>query len=236
MVILCALGGAAVIVGAALWNERGPDLSLVPEMVPHKMVDGHGLWVQTHEVTLADWNLCAQDGGCALTLRPPPGRAASDFPATGISWLDAQEYLAWINRKTGQGLRLPTRAEWADMAAEVMPETPDPIFTDPNLTWASAYLIEGLQDRRLEPTGHYAVTGDGIADLDGNVWEWTESCYDDGREGITMDRCPAFYAMGVHEAVMSFLVRDPALGGCAMGAPPAHLGMRLVADRAPSKG
>jgi hypothetical protein len=43
-------------------------------------------------------------------------------------------------------------------------------------------------------------------------------------------RCPAFFVGGEHVAAMSYLERDPARGGCAVGTPPAHLGMRLVAD------
>jgi hypothetical protein len=49
---------------------------------------------------------------------------------------------------------------------------------------------------------------------------------------MSPDRCPAFYVGGEHIAVMSYLVRDPARGGCAVGTPPAHLGMRLVSDHA----
>ena len=129
---------------------------------------------------------------------------------------------------------LPKAIEWQDLAAEVMPETPDPIFTDPSLTWASAYLTTANQtSRALRPSGAFNVTSAGIEDLDGNVWEWTQDCYAGASaqgKSIAPDRCPAFIIGGEHEAVMSYLVRDPARGGCAVGAPPAHLGMRLVSD------
>jgi hypothetical protein len=36
---------------------------------------------------------------------------------------------------------------------------------------------------------------------------------------------------GEHVAAMSYLIRNPARGGCAVGTPPAHLGLRLVSDR-----
>lgn len=45
---------------------------------------------------------------------------------------------------------------------------------------------------------------------------------------LASDRCPAFCVMGAHEAAMPSLIRDPARGGCAVGSPPAHLGMRRV--------
>jgi formylglycine-generating enzyme required for sulfatase activity len=93
--------------------------------------------------------------------------------------------------------------------------------------------LEPQTNRALRPQGSFDTTSQGIVDLNGSVWEWTMDCYA-GVAGAQMspDRCPAFYVGGEHIAVMSYLVRDPARGGCAVGTPPAHLGMRLVADRA----
>lgn len=48
---------------------------------------------------------------------------------------------------------------------------------------------------------------------------------------VLSDRCPAMFVGREHVAAMSFLVRDPARGGCAVRSAPAHLGMRLVSDR-----
>jgi hypothetical protein len=36
------------------------------------------LYVQAHEVTIADWNRCADDGACALRLRAPRGEGFCD--------------------------------------------------------------------------------------------------------------------------------------------------------------
>jgi formylglycine-generating enzyme required for sulfatase activity len=108
------------------------------------------------------------------------------------------------------------------MAAEVLPHTPDPIFTDPDLRWAFAYLTSPQTKRTLRPIGSFETTSQGIVDLNGSVWEWTQDCYRGEADGqVLSDHYPA----------MSFLVRDPARGGCAVRSPPAHLGMRLVSDR-----
>lgn len=225
----------AALIGVAVF-PRDPDLTFAPVMAdrPVIMPDGAPLYVQKFEVTVAEWNDCYATGACTLALRATGNRAEAEMPATGLSFVDVGEYVTWINATIGHNYRLPTLMEWEYMAAEVLPETPDPIFTDPDLTWASAYLMEPQTKRTLRPQGTFDTTSQGIVDLNGSVWEWTQDCYAGAAEGqISPDRCPAFFVGGEHVAAMSYLVRDPARGGCAVGTPPAHLGMRLVTDSKP---
>lgn len=230
----CIVLAVAGLVGAAQ-HMRGPDFAHTPDMAerPVLMPDGAPLYVQKYEVSIAEWNACHDAGACSLRLDIAGRHAAADMPATGLSFLDVSEYLRWINTHADITYRLPTLAEWEHMAAEVLPETPDPIFTDPDLTWASAYLMEPQTKRTLRSRGSFGTTSQGIVDLNGSVWEWTMDCYTGTAEGqVTPDRCPAFFVGGEHVAAIPFLVRDPARGGCAVGTPPAHLGMRLVTDEA----
>jgi formylglycine-generating enzyme required for sulfatase activity len=225
---------AVVVVGCGVaFFGRGPAPLEVPQMAgtPVTMSTGQTIYVQRFEVTIAEWNACAVDNGCSQHLRARPDQDAAVTPATGLSFVDAQQYVDWINKKTGHSFRLPTVAEWSEMAASVLPHEPDPIFTDPSLTWASAYLMEGIAPRALKPQGSFSTSPEGVADLDGSVWEWTQECYAGSKEGVDPTRCPAFFVGGEHVAAMSYLIRDPARGGCAVGSPPAHLGMRLVSDR-----
>ena len=226
--VLVALA-AVVTLGAGLTLAR-PDPLPGPEMapLPVTLLDGRRLSVQRYEVTVAEWNRCHNEGSCELALTAPEGFDPQTTPATGLNYLDVQQYLAWFNRRSRGGYRLPSAAEWQAMAESVLPEAPDPIFTDPNLRWASAYLLENEAPRRLRPQGAFSVSPQGVVDLDGSVWEWTSDCVQGS--DVPTDRCAAFFVGGEHMATLSYLVRDPARGGCAVGTPPAHLGMRLVAE------
>ncbi|MGR3507617.1 MAG: formylglycine-generating enzyme family protein [Paracoccaceae bacterium] len=229
-----AVGTIAAVIALGAIALRAPDHTLLPVMAerPVALKDGRVLYVQRHEVTIAEWNICAAARACTLELRTRHNQDPVTTPATGLSYVDVQEYVAWINRKTGHDFRLPTAAEWDTMAAAVLPEKPAPIFTDPALAWASGYLTTGRAPRALKPQGSFSTSPEGVADLDGSVWEWTQDCYAGTAEDPDPARCAAFVLGGEHVAVMPFLTRDPANGGCAVGVPPAHLGMRLVSDAA----
>jgi formylglycine-generating enzyme required for sulfatase activity len=225
---------AALAIGAA-YAARGPDMRYVPEMAAHPVVmpDGRRLYVQKFEVSVAEWNRCHRDGACEEPRNAPAGKPAAETPATNLSHLDIEQYLRWINKRSRHPFRLPTRSEWEQMAKNVLPEKPDPIFTDPELSWASAYLTEGIAPRKLEVRGSFSESPEGIADLDGSVWEWTDDCYAGDSGIVPKELCPAYWVGGEHIAAVPFVERDPARGGCAVGAPPAHLGFRLVTHRMP---
>ncbi|MFO7920357.1 MAG: SUMF1/EgtB/PvdO family nonheme iron enzyme [Nioella sp.] len=228
------VASVALLLGAALvWRGAGDDPSLVPQMAPEPVTlsTGTRLHVQKYEVTVAEWNTCHDRGGCALRLQVRPGQDARLTPATGLSHADAMEFVRWINDETGALFRLPTASEWREIAQPVLPEKADPTFTNPSLGWASAYLTEGNAPRGLKPQGSFSTSPEGISDLDGSVWEWTRDCYAGTADPGPAGRCPAYFLGGEHVAAMSFLIRDPARGGCAVGTPPAHLGLRLVSDQ-----
>jgi formylglycine-generating enzyme required for sulfatase activity len=183
-----------------------------------------GLQVMRHEVTISQWRHCVSDSGCTFMPKSGPGARNDAYPVTGIGALDAREFVVWASRQTGRALRLPTLDEWYHFS-EVPAYQPGKIFTDPRLAWAATYGSEGKVDSTLQQPGSFGQTATGIADVKGNVWEWTSSCV------VNIDfptRCPAYFAAGEHQAKIPVFVRDPSTGGCATGNPPAHIGLRLV--------
>ena len=222
---------AAALAGGAAFAARGPDMRYVPEMAAHPvmMTGDHPLYVQKFEVTVAEWNRCHEEGACDEPRRAPAGKPAARTPVTNLSHLDIEQYLRWINKRSRHAFRLPSRAEWEQMARDVMPDTPNPIFTDRELSWASAYLTEGIAPRKLQVQGSFSESPEGIADLDGSVWEWTDDCYAGDSGIVPKELCPAYWVGGEHIAAVPFVERDPARGGCASGPPGFPAGDRRAA-------
>lgn len=184
---------------------------------------GNGLFVMRHEVTIGLWQRCVDDGGCSFSPKPGLGAKDQNFPVTGIGALDAQEFVVWAQKATGQTVELPTLHQWY-VFSEVPQIALAKRFVDPRMSWAATYGSEAGVDPTLKSAGGFGLTSKQIADVKGNVWEWTSSCVVEAPPG----RCPAYFAAGEHEAKVPIFVRNPSSGGCSSGTPPAHLGLRLV--------
>lgn len=199
------------------------------------------LHIMRRQVSAHDYRICVQDGYCAA-----PGSQNDDdplSPAVQINWYDATRFAEWLSRKTGYVWRLPTDQEWAFAAgsrfrddALLVPST-----SDPSVRWLAQYRNEAdaaASDRLSHPVGFFGENEFGLLDLSGNVWEWTNTCFQrqhlDG-EGRTIGRatvnCGVRVAEGKHRAYITDFIRDPSSGGCAAGTPPTNLGFRLVREK-----
>ena len=64
-----------------------------------------------YEVSEREWAACANDAACR-NVRPASATVLADSPKTHVTWQDTQDFLRWLNGKTGQSYRLPSEAEW----------------------------------------------------------------------------------------------------------------------------
>jgi formylglycine-generating enzyme required for sulfatase activity len=196
------------------------------------------LIVMKRQVTVAEYALCAGEGGCPRIVAPT---GSTDVPVVGVSWHDASAYAAWISRKTGITHRLPTDEEWTFAAAEKARDEALPLVdpADPAQAWIARYEAESSRARPAatapQPGGTFGTNSKGLDDMAGNIWEWTDSCFvraalDNGRERITNTNCGVRVVEGAHRSYMTDFIRDPRSGGCAAGVPPTNLGFRLVVE------
>lgn len=198
--------------------------------------------IAKHHVSEAEYTLCVADGACPAV--PSAGRPG--FAQTGINHSDATAYAAWFSGRTGQRWRLPTDAEWLRAAAERGSDdgfSEDANGADPSRRWIASYqrevALRGEADMVAHPLGHFGVNSVGVADMAGNIWEWTQTCFQNGTltpDGaailIRSDYCGVRAVQGKHRAFVIDFIRDARSGGCATGVPPDYLGFRLVRDGA----
>jgi formylglycine-generating enzyme required for sulfatase activity len=95
-------------------------------------------------------------------------------PVVGVNWYEAMAYAAWLARVTRKAYRLPTEAEWEWAARRNMRRYPWGNEWDPNrCNWRDSAL------NRPNPVGIYphGATEDGMQELAGTVYEWTQSLY-----------------------------------------------------------
>ena len=198
-----------------------------PANAPLKTVYfGRGFRIMKRQVTEADYRRCVDNGGCAPVYAARSSSA--DEPIVGVSWQDAQAYIRWLSGKTGQHYRLPKDDEWAFAAGSRFHDEGWPDFdgADPAKRWLSRYESEAAQepvDRQPHPVGSFGSNENGLLDVAGNVWEWTDTCFvrialdAAGHEVSETKNCGVRVVEGRHRTYMTDFIRDARSGGCSVG-------------------
>ena len=131
-----------------------------------------------HEVTQQEWRT-------VMVTAPSHFTGCARCPVENITYLDVQKFLDTMNAHPPQTLRyrLPTEAEW-EYACRA--GTTGPFSTGENLTTAQANyngrqpygsFPAGEFRQKTTPVGAFPLNPWGLADMHGNVWEWTSDWY-----------------------------------------------------------
>ena len=142
--------------------------------------------IGVYEVTFAEWDACAADGGCGGYLPDDEGWGRGRRPVINVSWEDAQEYVRWLSAKTGKRYRLPSESEW-EYAARAGTRTP--FHTGETISKDQAKYLndpEGFYGQTVA-VGTFDANEWGLCDVHGNVWEWAEDCWNDRYTGAPTD-------------------------------------------------
>ena len=163
-----------------------------------------------YEVTVAEFGRFVNETGYSAgswcwtyeggALRDRTGRGwrnpgfgqSGRHPVTCVNWDDAQAYVAWLSRETGEEYRLPSESEW-EYAARAGTATArywgegesgqcrhanggDASLKERYSDWR--WPVASCRDGHVHtaPAGSLGANGWGLHDMLGNVWEWTEDC------------------------------------------------------------
>ena len=99
-----------------------------------------------------------------------------------VSWKDAQSYVGWLSRKTGNVYRLLSESEW-EYVARAGTETAYHFGNGISPSQANY----GYDEKRTVPVGSYPSNAFGLHDVHGNVREWVEDCSHDSYRGAPND-------------------------------------------------
>ncbi|MBY0564426.1 MAG: formylglycine-generating enzyme family protein [Hyphomonadaceae bacterium] len=142
-----------------------------------------------YEVTFAEWDACVAGGGCTGSTPNDQGWGRGNRPVMGVRWVDAQAYVQWLSRRTGQRYRLLTTDEWTAAAfpggrrQNYSWGNEEPVCT-PGARNGVAY--NACMPQRTMPVGSFQPNAYGLYDTIGNVGEWLQDPYapGDGRHAI----------------------------------------------------
>lgn len=158
---------------------------------PQHLVNMRPVAVARFEIRFDEWTLCVADGACPPLDDYGFGRGA--HPVIDVSWDEAQTYVRWLTKKSGQPYRLLSEAEWeyaaraGSVTARFWGDDPDQACAYANVADNSTKQLEFLAAWEFHncgdgfattaPVGSYRPNAFGLYDVLGNVWEWTEDCY-----------------------------------------------------------
>jgi formylglycine-generating enzyme required for sulfatase activity len=205
-------------------------------------------YLARHEITVAAFSTFVQRSAWKADARALA--APLSHPVAFVSWPDALAYCRWLDAQLKQSpatpphlkerltagwqVTLPTEAEW-ERAARGGDRRRYP--------WGDELRSAQASYARTATTPAGSFTCEdcayGLADMSGNVWEWTSSPFqpypytaDDDRANLAADALWVIRGGGFGDEAR--MIRTTARGGAEPGARRAFIGFRpVIAKRAP---
>jgi formylglycine-generating enzyme required for sulfatase activity len=98
-----------------------------------------------------------------------------DCPVESVNWNEAQDFARRLSQKTGKSYRLPSEAEW-EYAARAGTRSRWSFGDAEALLTEHAWYAVNSQSK-TQPVARKKPNAFGLHDMHGNVWEWTQDCW-----------------------------------------------------------
>jgi formylglycine-generating enzyme required for sulfatase activity len=163
-------------------TENGRDPKEGPQQ---KVTIAQPFAVSKFLVTFAEWDTCVSVGGCPQNSEGSFGRGTK--PVINVTWDEAKQYVDWLSLMTGRPYRLLSEAEW-EYAARAGTTTAYPWGEEIGKANANCRGCGSEWDgRETAPVGSFKPNAFGLFDMQGNVFQWVEDCYQESRSGAPTD-------------------------------------------------
>jgi formylglycine-generating enzyme required for sulfatase activity len=173
--------------------EKGHDAAEEPQ---HEVTVAAPFAFGEFEITFDEWEACALEGGCANYRPQDSGWGRGRRPAIYVSYDDAKAYVDWLRQKSGKAYRLPSEAEW-EFAARGGTNTPyaggetlAPTQANFDASNMPGSRKQGSYQGTTVEVGSFPPNPYGLNDMEGNVFEWVEDCWNKSHAGAPADASP----------------------------------------------
>ncbi len=170
------------------------------EAAPHGVEIAKPFAVGRYAVTFAQWDACYAEGGCGHRRLGDLDFGRGKHPAIFATWSEAQLYVQWLKRKTGESYRLLSEAEWeyAARGCKSLKCSNGPFWfgaIKPEVAvYDSRRSYDGSPkaDPRLktEPVDSGPANPFGLYNMLGNVRQWTQDCWNPAPSAVASNGAP----------------------------------------------
>ena len=219
------------------FNNEGPQRRVT---IPEPFAVG------VYEVTFGEWDACVNAGGCNGYQPEGEGWGRDGRPVINVSWDDARAYVKWLSQRTGKRYRLLSESEWEYVARA---GTMEPFHTGATISadqanYDSSYVYgsgqKGRYRGRTVQVGTFSPNAFGPHEVHGNVWEWTQDCWNEDYTGAPADsraletgECEQRVLRGGSWGDVPWLLRSAARGKNESGMRDPKIGFRIAQTLSP---
>ncbi|MGA8157295.1 MAG: formylglycine-generating enzyme family protein [Rhodoplanes sp.] len=155
----------------------------------HRVTFSQPFAIGKYAVTFDEWDACVAAGGCNGHQPSDANWGRGKRPVINVSWHDAQAYIAWLKRKTGRDYHLPSEAqrEYATRAGTTTPFWWGSTIMLDQANYSDDGELKGPFPLQTAPVDAFEPNPWGLFQVHGNIYEWTEDCWNEDYTGAPTD-------------------------------------------------